>query len=220
MNFLLNENRAIVTEVPGTTRDTIEEYVNIKGVPLRIIDTAGIRETDDMVERIGVEKALEKVKEADLVIMIFDSSKELEKEDESILDYIKDKKVIYIRNKTDLENKLDLSSYKKIEEEIINVSILQNQGLDDIFNKIYSLFFKGHLDIRDELIINNVRHKNLLIKARNNLEEVLKSIENNMPIDFIEIDLMEAMENLGLIVGKSVSDDLVDKIFDEFCIGK
>jgi tRNA modification GTPase len=113
-----------------------------------------------------------------------------------------------------------LSSYKKIEEEIINVSILQNQGLDDIFNKIYSLFFKGHLDIRDELIINNVRHKNLLIKARNNLEEVLKSIENNMPIDFIEIDLMEAMENLGLIVGKSVSDDLVDKIFDEFCIGK
>nr|MBP7278833.1 GTP-binding protein [Sedimentibacter sp.] len=220
MNFLLNEKRAIVTEVPGTTRDTIEEYVNIKGVPLRIIDTAGIRETDDMVERIGVEKALEKVKEADLVIMIFDSSKELEKEDESILDYIKDKKVIYIRNKTDLESRLDLSSYKKIEEEIINVSILQNQGLDDIINKIYSLFFKGRLDIRDELIINNVRHKNLLIKAKNNIEEVLKSIENNMPIDFIEIDLMQAMENLGLIVGKSVSDDLIDKIFDEFCIGK
>jgi tRNA modification GTPase len=189
-------------------------------VPLRIIDTAGIRETDDMVERIGVEKALEKVKEADLVIMIFDSSKELEKEDESILDYIKDKKVIYIRNKTDLESRLDLSSYKKIEDEIINVSILQNQGLNDIINKIYSLFFKGRLDIRDELIINNVRHKNLLIKAKNNIEEVLKSIENNMPIDFIEIDLMQAMENLGLIVGKSVSDDLIDKIFDEFCIGK
>ena len=220
MNFLLNENRAIVTEVPGTTRDTIEEYVNIKGVPLKIIDTAGIRETDDTVEKIGVEKALEKVRDADLVIMIFDSSKELEKEDEIILDFIKNKKVIYIRNKTDLESKLELSSYKKIEEEIINVSILQAQGLDDIINKINSLFFEGHLDVTDELIINNVRHKNLLIKAKNSIEEVLSSIKNNMPIDFIEIDLMEAMENLGLIVGKSVSDDLVDKIFDEFCIGK
>jgi len=220
MNFLLNENRAIVTEVPGTTRDTIEEYVNIKGVPLRIIDTAGIRETEDRVERIGVEKALEKVSEADLVIMIFDSSKELEKEDESILDYIKDKKVIYIKNKTDLENKLDLSSYEKIEDEIISISVLQNQGLDDIIDKINSLFFEGHLNVTDELIINNVRHKNLLIKAKKSIYEVLISIENSMPIDFIEIDLKQAMESLGFIVGKSVSDDLVDKIFSEFCIGK
>ena len=220
MNFLLNENRAIVTEVPGTTRDTIEEFVNIRGVPLRIIDTAGIRETDDRVERIGVEKALEKVSGADLVIMIFDSSKELEKEDDRILDFIKNKKVIYIKNKTDLENKLNLSSYGKIEKESINISILQNQGLDDIINKINSMFFEGHLNVRDELIINNVRHKNLLIKAKKSIDEVLSSIDKNMPIDFIEIDLKEAMENLGLIVGKSVSDDLVDKIFEEFCIGK
>ena len=220
MNFLLNENRAIVTEVPGTTRDTIEEYVNIRGVPLRIIDTAGIRETEDTVEKIGVEKALEKLRAADLVMMIFDSSKNLEKEDESILDYIKNKKVIYIKNKTDLENQLDLSAYEKIEEEIINISILQNQGLDDIISKINSLFFQGHLNETDELIINNVRHKNLLIKARNSIDEVLISIENNMPIDFIEIDLKETVENLGFIVGKSVSDDLVDKIFNEFCIGK
>jgi tRNA modification GTPase len=189
-------------------------------VPLRIIDTAGIRETDDRVEKIGVEKALEKVRAADLVIMIFDSSKELEKEDEIILDYIKNKKVIYIKNKTDLENKLNLSSYREIEEGIINISILQNQGLDDIINKINSMFFEGHLNVTDELIINNVRHKNLLIKAKKCIDEVLNSIENNMTIDFIEIDLKEAMENLGLIVGKSVSDDLVDKIFDEFCIGK
>ena len=220
MNFLLNENRAIVTDIPGTTRDTIEEYVNIKGVPLRIIDTAGIRETDDRVEKIGVEKALDKVREADLVIMIFDSSKELEIEDERILDYIKNKKVIYIKNKTDLENKLDLSSYKEIEEEILNISIVKNQGLDDIIEKVNKLFFEGHLNVTDELIINNARHKNLLIKAKNSLEEVLKSIDNNMTIDFIEIDLKEAMENLGLIVGKSVSDDLLDKIFNEFCIGK
>ena len=220
MNFLLNENRAIVTEIPGTTRDTIEEYVNIKGVPLRIIDTAGIRETDDTVEKIGVEKALNKVSEADLVIMIFDSSKELEIEDEKILDYIKNKKVIYIKNKTDLENKLNLSSYEKIEEEILNISIVKNQGLDDIIEKINKLFFEGHLNVSDELIINNVRHKNLLINAKSSIEEVLKSIENNMTIDFVEIDLKEAMEQLGLIVGKSVSDDLVDKIFNEFCIGK
>lgn len=220
MNFLLNENRAIVTEIPGTTRDTIEEYVNIKGLPLRIIDTAGIRETDDRVEKIGVEKALEKVSEADLVIMVFDSSEEFEEEDEKILDYIKDKKVIYIKNKSDLENKLDLSSYEKIQKEIINVSVLQNQGLDDIIDKIDQLFFEGHVNISDKLIINNVRHKNLLIKAKNSIDEVLKSIENNMTIDFLEIDLKDAMEQLGLIVGKSVSDDLMDKIFDEFCIGK
>lgn len=220
MNFLLNENRAIVTEIPGTTRDTIEEYVNIKGVPLRIIDTAGIRDTEDKVEKIGVEKALDKVNEADLVMMLFDSSKEIEIEDEKILEYIKNKKVIYIRNKTDLENKLILSKYENIENEVINISVLKNQGLDEIIEKISQLFFEGAINISNELIINNVRHKNLLINAKNSLEEVLKSISIGMTIDFIEIDLKEAMEQLGLIVGKSVSDDLVDKIFNEFCIGK
>ena len=119
-----------------------------------------------------------------------------------------------------MENKLNLSSYEKIEEEILNISIVQNQGLDDIIEKINKLFFEGHLNVSDELIINNVRHKNLLINAKSSIEEVLKSIENNMTIDFVEIDLKEAMEQLGLIVGKSVSDDLVDKIFNEFCIGK
>lgn len=220
MNFLLNENRAIVTEVPGTTRDTIEEYVNIKGVPLRIIDTAGIRETEDKVEKIGVEKALQKVDEADLVIMIFDSSRELEEDDEKILDYIKNKKVIYIKNKTDLETKLDLRMFENIEKQAINISVLKNQGLDDIIDKISDMFFEGSINVSDELIINNARHKNLLINAKKSLEEVLKSIENGMTIDFIEIDLKQAMEYLGFIVGKSVSDDLMDKIFNEFCIGK
>jgi len=220
MNFLLNENRAIVTEFPGTTRDTIEEYVNIKGVPLRIIDTAGIRETEDKVEKIGVEKALSKVDEADLVIMLFDSSKEIEIEDVRILEYIKSKKVIYIKNKIDLENKLDLRKYENVEKEIINISVLKNQGIDEIIEKISQMFFEGTINISNELIINNVRHKNLLINAKNSLEEVLKSINNGLTIDFIEIDLKEAMENLGLIVGKSVSDDLVEKIFNEFCIGK
>jgi tRNA modification GTPase len=220
MNFLLNENRAIVTEVPGTTRDTIEEYVNIKGVPLRIIDTAGIRETDDKVERIGVEKALQKVDEADLVIMVFDSSRELDDEDLKILDYIKNKKVIYIKNKLDLESKLDLSKLDNIDKEAISISVLKNQGLDEIIDRISKMFFEGSINVTDELIINNVRHKNLLVKAKQSLEEVLNSINQHMTIDFIEIDLKQAMENLGLIVGKSVSDDLMDKIFNEFCIGK
>lgn len=220
MNFLLNENRAIVTEVPGTTRDTIEEYVNIKGVPLRIIDTAGIRETEDKVEKIGVEKALQKVNEADLVIMLFDSSRELEDDDEKILDYIKSKRVIYIKNKTDLETRLDLSRHEDIKKEAINISVLKNQGLDDIIDKISKMFFEGTINVSDELIINNARHKNLLINAKKSLEEVLCSINRDMTIDFIEIDLKQAMEYLGLIVGKSVSDDLMDKIFNEFCIGK
>jgi tRNA modification GTPase len=220
MNFLLNENRAIVTEIPGTTRDTIEEYVNIKGIPLRIIDTAGIRETDDMVEKIGVEKALSKVEEADLVMMIFDSSKELEKEDDKIIDYIKNKNVIYLKNKTDLENRLDLGGYENIEKEILNISVVKDKGLDEIIGKINEMFFKGSFDLRNDLIINSTRHKNLLKEAKNNLEEVMKSIEDNMTIDFMEIDLKQAAENLGLIVGKSVSDDLLDKIFNEFCIGK
>lgn len=220
MNFLLNENRAIVTEIPGTTRDTIEEYVNIKGIPLRIIDTAGIRDTEDKVEKIGVEKALGKVDEADLVMMLFDSSRQLESEDEKILDYIKNKKTIYIKNKTDLENKLDLTDYESIEKEAINISVVNNQGLDDIIEKLSSMFFEGAINLESELIINNARHKNLLVNAKNSLHEVLESIDNGMTIDFVEIDLKEAMENLGLIVGKSVSDDLVDKIFNEFCIGK
>lgn len=220
MNFLLNENRAIVTEIPGTTRDTIEEYVNIRGVPLRIIDTAGIRDTDDTVEKIGVEKALSKVNEADLVIMVFDSSTELEEDDEYIIDYIKNKKSIYISNKTDLSRKLNLDKYENIKKDLINISVLKNQGLEEIINKINQMFFEGSINISDELIINNVRHKNLLIKAKNSLQEVLNSINNQMTIDFIEIDLKQAMESLGLIIGKTVSDDLIDKIFNDFCIGK
>ena len=220
MNFILNENRAIVTEIPGTTRDTIEEYVNIKGIPLKIIDTAGIRDTDDIIEKIGVEKALSKVDESDLVIMLFDSSKEFEKEDKQIIEYIKDKKVIYINNKTDLQNELNLREYEYIEKSIINISVLENKGLEEMIDRINEMFFQGSINLSNDLIINNIRHKNLLINAKKSLDEVLKSIDEGMTIDFIEIDLKDAMENLGLIVGKSVSDDLVEKIFAEFCIGK
>ncbi len=220
MNFLLNENRAIVTEIPGTTRDTIEEYVNINGIPLNIIDTAGIRKTEDTVEKIGVEKALSKINEADLIMMVFDASNALEEDDIEIIRRIKNKKTIYLKNKTDLDDKLNLAEYKSIANNIINISVLRNEGLEKITNAIQTMFFEGRIDIENDLIINNARQKNLLISAANNLKEVLKSIENGMSIDFIEIDLKACMENLGLIVGKAVSDDLIDKIFSDFCIGK
>lgn len=220
MNFLLNENRAIVTEVPGTTRDTIEEYINIKGIPLNIIDTAGIRNTDDIVEKIGVEKAISKIDEADLIIMVLDSSKKLEEEDKQILEYIKNKKVIYIKNKTDLEDKLDLTDYNIKDKKLINISILKGKGLIEILDEIESMFFGGKIDISNNVIINNLRHKNLLINATDSIDEVIKSIEIGMPIDYIQIDLKLCMESLGLIVGRTVSDDLVDKIFSDFCIGK
>lgn len=223
MNFLLNENRAIVTEIPGTTRDTIEEYVNINGIPLNIIDTAGIRKTDDTVEKIGVEKAISKIDEADLIMIVLDASNKLEEEDIEILKLVENKKVIYLKNKTDLDEKIDLSEYeeyKNIEDKIINISVLKNEGLEEITKAIQTMFFEGKIDIGNDLIVNNARQKNLLINAANNLKDVLKSIENGMSIDFIEIDLKACMENLGLIVGKAVSDDLIDKIFSDFCIGK
>lgn len=223
MNFLLNEDRAIVTEIAGTTRDTIEEYVNIDGIPLKIIDTAGIRNTDDTVEKIGVKKALLKAEEADLIIMVLDSSKRLEDDDKEIIETIKNKKVIYIKNKTDLENKFDIidyEEYREIDKRAINISILKNYGLNEIIKSIKELFFSGEIRTENDLIINNARHKDLLIKARSCLIDVRNSIKNNMTIDFIEIDLKQAVEFLGLIVGKSVSDDLMEKIFNDFCIGK
>lgn len=220
MNFLLNENRAIVTDIPGTTRDTIEEYIDLDGIPLRIADTAGIRETDDKIEKIGVKKAIEKVEEADLVIMIFDGSRPLNEEDRRILDIIKDKRVIYIKNKSDLDNKLDLAGYENIEAEMLSISIAENRGLKEITEAIRAMFFSGKIDAGSDVIINNARHKNLLIKAKDSLIEVLSSIDSGMPVDYIEVDLKDCMESLGLIIGRAVSDDLTDKIFSEFCIGK
>lgn len=220
MNFFLNENRAIVTDIPGTTRDTIEEYVNIEGIPLRIIDTAGIRETSDKIEKIGVDRALDKLKNADLVIMVLDATRKMEIEDLNILEFIKDRKIIYVKNKTDLEDVLHLDLDENIKDEIIDISVKDNIGLDEIINKIKDMFISGKINVENDLIINNVRHKNLLIQSKSNLEEILNGIENKITIDLLEIDLVNCMENLGEIVGKSVSDDLVDKIFSEFCIGK
>ncbi len=220
MNYLLNENRAIVTEIPGTTRDTIEEFVNLAGVPLKIIDTAGIRYTDDEVEKIGVKKALDKIEEADLILMIFDASKALEGEDIMIIKEIQDKKVLYLLNKTDLHEKIDFENFQKIKEEVIKISIKGNKGLESIENKIKEEFLKGALDVDDDVIVSNLRHKNLLLKSKESIEDVLKSIENSLTLECLEVDIMNSLEFLGEITGETIRDDLMDKIFAEFCIGK
>lgn len=222
MNFLLNENRAIVTEIPGTTRDTIEEKLSLNGIILNIIDTAGIRKTEDIIEKIGVDKALDKIEYADLIIFVLDASRGLEKEDIEIIEYIKNKKVIYIKNKTDLEDKLndDLKDYEYIAENCIDISVAQNRGLTEIIDKIENMFLNGEVDITSDLIVNNERQLSLLKKARASLGETMKAIEAGLSIDFLEIDLKDCLDDLGQIVGRSVTDDLTDKLFKNFCIGK
>jgi len=222
MNAILRENRAIVTEVPGTTRDIIEEYVNINGIPLRIVDTAGIRETDDIVEKIGVDRAKELIDKGDLAIVVFDASEELTREDENIIELIKDKKSIILLNKTDLEVKTDIDTLRKYlpNKTILNTSILKGSGLSQIEETIKDMFFKGDIKINDSIIINNVRHKDLLLKSKKNIEEALESIKINMPIDCIEVDVKECYDNLGEINGDTVGEDIIDRIFSDFCIGK
>lgn len=220
MNFLLNENRSIVTEVPGTTRDTIEEFVNLAGVPLNIIDTAGIRYTDDIVEKIGVQKAIDKIDDSDLIIMIFDASKELEEDDEIILNNIENKKVIYLMNKTDLNTKIDLTNYKEIEKEVIKISLLKNEGLEEIETKVKEEFLAGNIDANNDLIVTNTRHKNLLKKANNSLKELLGSIEAGLTLECLEVDINDTIHYLGEITGSTVSESVIEKIFSNFCIGK
>jgi len=220
MNFLLNENRSIVTEVPGTTRDTIEEFVNLAGVPLNIIDTAGIRYTDDIVEKIGVQKAIDKIDDSDLIIMIFDASKELEKDDEIILNNIENKKVIYLMNKTDLNTKIDLTNHQEIEKQVIKISLLKNEGLEEIETKVKEEFLSGNIDTNNDLIVTNTRHKNLLKKANNSLKELLGSIEAGLTLECLEVDINDTIHHLGEITGSTVSESVIEKIFSNFCIGK
>jgi tRNA modification GTPase len=220
MNYLLNENRAIVTEIPGTTRDTIEEYVNLAGVPLKIIDTAGIRNTEDIVEKIGVQKALQKIEDADLILMVFDASKELESEDLMIIDHIKGKNVFYLLNKTDLREKISFDRLEYVKKELIRVSIINNEGLEEIEKKVRKEFLSGKLSIDNDTIVSNVRHKNLLIKARQSISDVIESVENGLTLECVEVDIMDTLTYLGEITGASVKEDLMDKIFSEFCIGK
>ncbi|MBS4534952.1 tRNA uridine-5-carboxymethylaminomethyl(34) synthesis GTPase MnmE [Clostridium sp. D2Q-14] len=222
MNAILRENRAIVTEIPGTTRDIIEEYVNINGIPLRIVDTAGIRETEDLVEKIGVDRAKSLIDKGDLAIVVFDASEDLADEDMIIIEMVKNKKSIILLNKTDLEIKTNENIIKRYlpNKEIINTSMIKGKGLETLENTIKDMFFKGEVKVTDDIIVNNVRHKDLLIKAKNNIKEALNSIEMGMPIDCIEVDVKECWNNLGEINGYTVGEDIIDRIFSDFCIGK
>lgn len=221
LNILLGEDRAIVTEIAGTTRDTLEESINLNGIYLNIIDTAGIRETEDIVEKIGVNKAKKCVEEADLVIYVVDASKKLDYNDEEIIELIKNKKSIVLLNKSDLDIMIDVKDLeKKVGQDVISISAKENQGIDILENKIKDMFYKGHLNFNDEVYITNVRHKAAIIEVLDSLKQVKESIESNMPEDFYSIDLMNAYEVLGSIIGESVGEDLVNTIFSKFCMGK
>lgn len=221
LNVLLGEERAIVTDIAGTTRDTLEEFIYLQGIPLQMVDTAGIRHTDDIIEKIGVDKAKNVIDEADLILYIVDGSKEFDEEDKTIIHLIQNKKVIALINKSDLEIKLkkeDLTQYLNCP--ILTVSMKEEEGLEAFYEVLKEMFFEGNLSFNDEVYITNIRHKTALIEAKESIEKVEESIENQMPEDFYSIDLMNSYEQLGFIIGESLEEDLVNEIFREFCMGK
>ena len=222
LNVLLREEKAIVTDIAGTTRDTIEEYVNVRGVPLQLIDTAGIRETDDVVEKIGVERSRKALKEADFVLLLLNKSETLQEEDIRLLETTKGMKRIILFNKTDLPTKLskeDIAPYAK-EEEIVTTSMLNKEGIDQLEEKIAGYFFQGQMNERDATYLSNTRHIALLEKAEQALVEVQNGIEMEMPVDLIQIDFTRAWDLLGEITGDSVQDELLTQLFSQFCLGK
>ena len=222
LNAILKEDRAIVTEYEGTTRDTIEEFVTIEGVPLKLIDTAGIREAKDEVEKIGIKKSKEIAEEADLVIAIFDSSKELSREDEEILKIIKNKKAIILLNKSDLNSELndDDKKFTSVTPNIIKISALKGEGLENLYKLISKMYNLEEINLDNDAIITNLRQKNLITKAIENLKKTRETLEKNMPIDIIAIYMKEILENLGSITGEVVTDDIINEIFSKFCLGK
>ena len=222
LNVLLREEKAIVTDIAGTTRDTIEEYVNVRGVPLQLIDTAGIRETDDVVEKIGVERSRKALKEADFVLLLLNQSETLQEEDIRLLETTKGMKRIILFNKTDLPSKLsteDIAPYAQ-EEEIVTTSMLNKEGIDQLEEKIAEYFFQGQMNERDATYLSNTRHIALLEKAEQALVEVQNGIEMEMPVDLIQIDFTRAWDLLGEITGDSVQDELLTQLFSQFCLGK
>ncbi len=221
LNALLGENRAIVTDIAGTTRDTLEEDVMIHGIPLKIVDTAGIHETVDIVEKIGVDKARESVEEADLVLYVVDGNKPLDADDTQIIGLLEGKKAIIVMNKIDIEQVVDkMWITSKINAPVVEISAKTGEGMEELYGIIKDMFFHGKLFMNDEVYITNLRHKQALAEAEQSLEQVLSSIDRNMPEDFLSIDLMAAYEQLGTILGESLDDDLANEIFDKFCMGK
>ena len=222
LNKILKEERAIVSEIEGTTRDTIEEFITIKGIPLKIIDTAGIRKTSDKIEEIGVKKALDIAKDAELVLVILDNSKDLTEEDREILKLAEIKNSIILLNKVDLkENNLEKSEeLKKLNKRIIKISAKNGNGIEELYNEIENMFQIKNLETDGEIIITNIRHKNQIEYAINNINEAINAVKNNLPIDIISISIKQTLEDLGKITGKNVSEDIINEIFSKFCLGK
>ena len=221
LNAILKEDRAIVTEYEGTTRDTIEEFVNINGIPLKLVDTAGIRNTENEIEKIGIEKSIKYAKEADLTILIIDVSKKLEQEDLEILKIVNSKKTIIILNKMDLnqeisENTAELSNFQNI----VKISALKREGIEDLYKKINDLFNFNQINIDTDIVITNERHKKQIQSAINNLNKAKESLNLNMPIDIVAISLKNVLENLGEITGEEASEEIINEIFSRFCLGK
>ena len=218
LNALAREERAIVTDIEGTTRDVLEEQINLSGVTLNLIDTAGIRKTDDYVENIGVNKAKQY---ADLIIYVIDSSRPLDNNDYEIMDLIMNKKVLVLLNKSDMEQVVTKEDVlKHLSCNVISVSAKEETGIDKLESEIKDMFFNGNISTNEEIYITNLRHKNLLREALESLKLVKEGIDSNMSEDFLTIDLMNAYEKLGLIIGEEVEDDLADRIFEKFCMGK
>lgn len=221
LNSLLKEERAIVTHIPGTTRDVIEEVINIKGVPLVLVDTAGIRETEDIVENIGVEKSKQFIEKADLVLLVLDSSRELENEDIEVIEKIQkhNKKTIILLNKIDLERKINLDKYNL--ENIVEISAKDNIGIDNMEEKIYNYIVEEKVeDSSEKLIITNIRHKTALEKTKDSIKNIFETIDMGMPMDLISVDLKEALDSLSEITGEISSEDILDHVFGNFCVGK
>ncbi len=222
LNALINENKAIVTEIPGTTRDVIEEYINIDGIPIKIVDTAGIRKTEDVVEKIGVEKSKEKIDEADLVIFMLDLSRKIDEEDIEIMDFIKDKKYIILLNKLDLNKDLNEENHfiKGLDSKyIIKTSVKNNSGLNELKECIKNLFFSGEIK-SDELIVTNARHQEALIRSKEACLQAIETLSDEISIDLASIDIRNAWKYLGEITGDALDENIIDKIFSEFCLGK
>ena len=221
LNVLMGRERAIVTEIAGTTRDTLEEFICIEGIPLNIVDTAGIHNTEDVVEKIGVDKSLAAMEEADLILYIVDSSIPLDKNDYQIMDKLQDRQVIVLQNKSDLKNVTTQSDIlKHLNKKIIPISAKEQTGFEELYEELKNMFFHGEVSYNDEICITSMRQKEALEQALASVQMVRKSIADGMPEDFYSIDLMAAYERLGYIIGEAVEDDLVDTIFREFCMGK
>ncbi|MFC4182797.1 tRNA uridine-5-carboxymethylaminomethyl(34) synthesis GTPase MnmE [Saccharococcus thermophilus] len=222
LNALVHENKAIVTDIPGTTRDVIEEYVNVRGVPLRLIDTAGIRETEDIVERIGVERSRQMLKQADFILLVLNYHEPLTEEDERLFEMVAGMNFMVIVNKTDLPKNIDMDKVKQLADgrPIIATSLLNEKGIDDLEKAISEMFFSGSVEAGDLTYVSNSRHIALLQRAKKAVEDAISSIEAGMPVDLAQIDLRRAWELLGEIIGDTVHESLIDQLFSQFCLGK